>query len=69
MSLIICLMGQYKKDEGKHLREKGYFGQTHNDCIRLKRGVCRIDLKPCRKNCPLKKTREEMEQHRKETRA
>ena len=37
------------------------------NCIRLKRGVCRLDMKPCRENCPLHKTREEMEQQ-KETR-
>ena len=37
------------------------------DCIRLKRGVCRMDMKPCRERCPLKKTKEEMEQQ-KETR-
>ena len=28
---------------------------------------CRLDLKPCKENCPLRKTREEMEQQ-KETR-
>lgn len=67
MSLIICLMGQHKKDEGKHLKEKDYFGQAPDDCIRLKRGVCRLDLKPCRESCPLRKTKEEMEQQ-KETR-
>lgn len=38
------------------------------DCIRLKRGVCRLDMKPCRESCPLRKTKEEMEQHKKETR-
>lgn len=34
-----------------------YRGFTGTDCIRLKRGVCRIDLKQCRKNCPLRKTK------------
>lgn len=29
------------------------------DCVRLKRGVCRLDLKPCKENCSLRKTREE----------
>ena len=29
------------------------------DCVRLKRGVCRLDLKPCKENCPLRKTKEE----------
>ena len=29
------------------------------DCIRLKRGVCRLDLKPCKENCPLRETKEE----------
>ena len=37
---------------------------TETKCIRLKRGVCRLDMKPCRESCPLKKTREEMEQQR-----
>lgn len=27
------------------------------NCIRLKRGVCRLDLKPCGEKCPLKKTK------------
>lgn len=38
-------------------------------CIRLKRGVCRLDMKPCRESCPLHKTREEMEQQRKSNEA
>ena len=38
------------------------------NCIRLrKNNLCRLDLKPCKENCPLKKTKEEMEQQ-KETR-
>ena len=29
-------------------------------CIRLRRNdLCRLDLKPCRNNCPLRKTKEE----------
>lgn len=37
-------------------------------CIRLrKNNLCRLDLKPCREDCPLRKTKEEMEQHKKET--
>ena len=32
------------------------------DCIRLrKNNLCRLDLKPCKENCPLKKTKEEQE--------
>ena len=31
------------------------------DCIRLRRGhLCRLDLKPCKDNCPLRKTRQEV---------
>ena len=41
---------------------------TETKCIRLKRGVCRLDMKPCRENCPLRKTKEEVEQHKKKTR-
>lgn len=37
------------------------------DCVRLKRGLCRLDLKPCKENCPLRKTEEGVEQHKKET--
>lgn len=30
------------------------------DCIRLRRGtICRLDMKPCKDNCPLQKTKEE----------
>ncbi len=36
------------------------------DCIRLKRGVCRLDLKPCKENCPLRKTKEEQRLYLKE---
>ena len=29
-------------------------------CIRLrKNNLCRLDLKPCKENCPLRKTKEE----------
>lgn len=33
------------------------------NCIRLRRNnLCRLDLKTCRENCPLRKTKEEAEQ-------
>lgn len=33
------------------------------DCIRLrKNNLCRLDMKPCKENCPLRKTKEEMTQ-------
>lgn len=32
-----------------------------NKCIRFKRDLCRLDLKPCQHDCPLKKTKEEQE--------
>lgn len=50
----------------KRVKKMGiiYRDFMETDCIRLKRGVCRIDLKPCRERCPLRKTREEMEQQR-----
>ena len=39
------------------------------DCVRLrKNNLCRLDLKPCKHTCPLKKTMEEVEQYKKETR-
>ena len=32
------------------------------DCIRLRRNnLCRLDLKPCKENCPLRKVVEEQE--------
>ena len=32
------------------------------DCIRLRRNnLCRLDLKPCKENCPLRKTKEEQQ--------
>ena len=34
------------------------------DCIRLKRGLCRLDLKPCKEDCPLRKTKEETKQQK-----
>ena len=35
-----------------------------NDCIRLRRGyLCRLDLKPCKDKCPLRKTKEELEKY------
>lgn len=38
-------------------------------CIRLrKNNLCRLDLKQCKENCPLYKTKEEVEQYKKETR-
>lgn len=43
--------------------------QIMKNCIRLrKNNLCRLDLKRCKENCPLRKTREEVEQHKKETR-
>lgn len=39
------------------------------DCVRLrKNNLCRLDLKPCKEHCPLRKTKEEVEQYKKETR-
>ena len=36
------------------------------DCVRLRRdNICRLDLKPCREGCPLRKTQEEIEEHKK----
>lgn len=35
------------------------------DCIRLRKGnLCRLDLKPCKEKCPLRKTKEEVEQYK-----
>ena len=37
-------------------------------CIRLrKNNLCRLDLKQCKENCPLRKTKEEVGQNKKET--
>ena len=36
-------------------------------CIRLKRGLCRLDLKPCKENCPLKKTKDEQDRKTQES--
>lgn len=34
------------------------------DCIRLRRNLCRLDLKPCKEKCPLRKTKDEVEQYK-----
>lgn len=35
------------------------------DCIRLRKGnLCRLDMKPCKEKCPLKKTKEEQRLYR-----
>ena len=49
-----------KVDE--HFSETG----SMSDCVRLRRNnLCRLDLKPCGESCPLRKTKEEVEQHKK----
>ena len=34
-----------------------------NDCVHYKLGLCRINHKPCVKDCPLHKTNEERERY------
>lgn len=37
------------------------------DCIRLrKNNLYRLDMKPCKEKCPLRKTKDEVEQNKKE---
>ena len=41
-----------------------------NDCIRLRRNnLCRLDLKLCKENCPLKKTKDEQQLYLDEVRS
>ena len=40
-------------------------GSMMTDCIRLRKNtLCRLDLKPCKEKCPLRKTKEEYENSR-----
>ena len=67
--VIDCIEDEWGDDEPvlrslyEDLETEG--GREMTDCIRLRRGnLCRLDLKPCTKNCPLRKTKEEIERNK-----